>query len=109
MSINLTYCCSGSQTESTRGVGLGPLRCVIRAGVKQVTQYPIFGLRGDFYHPHFLSVTSTYRQNLFWVAGFWSAFHLVTLKLMPDPITPWLFYAAIYGKDDFPTDIDYIR
>jgi hypothetical protein len=100
---------SGSNGPVTRGIGIGPTRAVLREGVKRLTESPIFGLRGDFYHLDFQRVTSSERQNLHWVAGFWSAFHLIALKLTPDPITPWLFYAVVYGESGFPTDIDYIR
>jgi hypothetical protein len=83
---------------------------VLRAGVRHlVNNSPIFNLRGDFYHPAFLPVPSSYRENHFWRAGFWSAFHLITLLLTPDPISPWLLYAAVYGKEGLPKDLDYIR
>jgi len=57
----------------------------------------------------FLPVASSVRENTFWVAGFWSAFHLVALKLAPDPISPWLLYAAVYGEAGFPTELEYIH
>jgi hypothetical protein len=66
-------------------------------------------LRGDYYHPSFLPVPSSSRATHFWVAGFWSAIHLVTLLLIPDPISPWLFYSAVYGKEGIPKDLEYIR
>jgi hypothetical protein len=92
------------------GVGNGPVCSVLRAGVHRlVEKSPIFNLRGDFYHASFLPVISLHRENSFWVAGFWSAIHLVTLLLAPDPISPWLLYAAAYGKEGFPTDLNYIR
>ena len=100
---------SGLEATMLQGIGNGPVRSVLRAGVKKLTKLPIFGLRGNFYHPSFMPITSPQRETLFYVAGFWSAFHLISLKLTPDPITPWIFYAAALGKKQFPTDIDYIR
>jgi hypothetical protein len=29
--------------------------------------------------------------------------------LTPDPISPWLLYAAVYGQDGLPRDLNYIR
>jgi hypothetical protein len=102
------YRISGSGHEV--GIGDGPVCSVLRAGVRKLTENsPIFNLRGDFYHPSFLSVTSSYRENSFWVAGFWSAVHLVTLLLTPDPISPWVLYAAAYGKGGLPKELKYIR
>jgi hypothetical protein len=72
-------------------------------------ELPIFGLRGDFYHLDFQRVTSSERQDMHWVVGFWSAFHWISLKLTPDPITPWLLFAVVYGEAGLPTDINYIR
>ena len=100
---------SGEQGSTAVAFGNGPLRAVLRAGVKRITQSHIFGLRGNFYHPSFMPVTSTSREKLFWIAGFWSAFHLISLKLAPDPITPWILYAAVYGQDDFAVDLNYIH
>jgi hypothetical protein len=54
-------------------------------------------------------VASSRREDKFWVAGFWSAVHLVTLLLTPDPISPWLLYAAVYGESGLPTDLESIR
>jgi hypothetical protein len=99
-------------SRTTRGIstGIGPLRATLRAGIhKTIKSNAIFGLRGDFYHPKFFPVASAHRENAFWVAGFWSAIHLIKLSLMPDPISPWLLYAAACGKDGFPTELEYIR
>jgi len=52
---------------------------------------------------------SSIRENKFWIAGFWSAFHVIVLKLAPDPISPWLLYAAVYGEAGFPTELEYIH
>jgi hypothetical protein len=91
-------------------MGDGPTRSILRAGVRKLVEgSPIFGLRGDVYHPLFFPVATTIREDMFWIAGFWSAMHLVTLLLTPDPISPWLLYAAVYGESGIPTDIEYIR
>jgi hypothetical protein len=85
---------------------------VLRAGIRKlVGGYNIFGRLGDgdFYHPEFYTVHSNHRQLLFWVAGFWSGIHLVLLNQTPDPISPWLLLAAIYGKPGLPLDLDHIR
>ena len=98
---------SGSGPEV--GTGKGPLAAVLRAGVqKLVDDSPIFTRRGDFYHLAFLPVNFG-RHTLSWIAGFWSAIHLIALGISPDPISPWLLYAAVYGKNDFPKDLHYIR
>jgi hypothetical protein len=85
------------------------MRAVLREGVTILTESPIFGLRGNFYHLNYQDATTSERKNEHWGAGFWSAIHLISLKLTPDPITPWLFYAAVYGESEFPTEQDYIR
>jgi hypothetical protein len=100
---------SATNKDHDPGVGDGPLCAVLRAGVFSLTQLPIFGLRGEFYHPHFIPMVSILRKQQFWMAGFWSAMHLILLGLAPDPISPWLLYAAVYGKDGLPIDLDYIR
>lgn len=107
---SLALASSAHSLYSGPALGDGPTRSVLRAGVRKVTENsPIFGLRGEFYHPLFFPVASSYRENAFWVAGFWSAIHVIALRLTPDPITPWLLYAAVYGRDGFPTDLQYIR
>jgi hypothetical protein len=99
-----------SGTGRQGGIGRGPLASVLRAGVQIITKKsPVFNLGGDYYQPSFLSVLSNHRVTRFWIAGFWSAVHLITLLLTPDPISPWLFYAAVYGKEGIPTDLAYIR
>jgi hypothetical protein len=82
----------------------------LRAGVAVLTDtFPIFGLRGDYYHPLFVPMVSARRDQYFWIAGFWCALHLIKLRLAPDPITPWLLYAAVYGKEGLPVDVEYIH
>jgi hypothetical protein len=82
---------------------------VLRAGVEQLTKgSAIFSRRGNLYHIAFLPI-NFHREASFWVAGFWSAIHLIALQLTPDPISPWLLYAALYGKNGFPKDLNYIR
>ena len=104
----LTFYTSGSGPEL--GSGRGPVSSVLRVGVRKLTEgSPIFNLRGDYYHPLFLNVPLSIREQSFWVAGFWSAMHLVTLLLAPDPISPWLLYTAVLGKEGLPKDIRYIR
>jgi len=99
-----------SASNHNISTGNGPIRAVLRAGVhKIIERFPIFGLRGDFYHPIFFPVMSSCRTNAFWIAGVWSAIHMMMLHLAPDPISPWLLYAAACGRDGFPTDIGYIR
>jgi hypothetical protein len=90
--------------------GNGPKRAVLRAGVRALVQdTPRFGHQGDFFQPIFYSILPTPREKEFWVTGTWCALHLLHLGLMPDPITPWLIYAAVGGKDRFRFDLDYIR
>jgi hypothetical protein len=86
-----------SASSSGSGVGDGPLRAVLRAGLQALIASPLFGLQGDFYHPALLPFPSSPRQGGFWTAGFWCAYYMVTLCLTPDPISPWLFFAVIYG------------
>jgi len=90
------------------GTGRGPLAAVLRAGVRKLVESAVFNLRGDFYHLDFHPVNFG-RDTAAWIAGFWSAVHLITLKLTPDPISPWLLYAAVYGKGGLPNDLNYIR
>lgn len=91
--------------------GTGPLTSVLRAGVRLLVEMPYFKLGGSFYQLSILpiAVTSLPRQTMFWVAGFWSAIHLIMLSFTPDPISPWLLYAAVYGKRGFPKRLEQIR
>jgi hypothetical protein len=91
-------------------IGDGPARAVLRAGVLSLVQKSrLFGLRGDYYHPLLMPVSSSSRKGKFWVAGFWTAVHILNLGVTPFPITPWWFYAIAGGKDNLPVDLDYIR
>jgi hypothetical protein len=109
--IDVLFCfISGSvDSEAQRGFGLGPTRSVIRAGVQYLVQQPIFGNRGDYYHLTAPLFSLASRDELCWAAGFWSALHMVFFGLTPDPISPWIFYAIIYGKSGLPTTVGSIR
>ena len=82
---------------------------VLRAGIRALVGSPLFVLQGDFYCLALLSIPSSPRREDFWTAGFWCALHMVSLCLTPDPVSPWLFFAVIYGRNGLPSDLDYIR
>jgi hypothetical protein len=90
-------------------MGLGPQRAVFRKGVQIILEMPIWGRRGDHFHPVLFPLNSSPRKKHFWVAGTWSALHMLHLGLAPDPITPWWFYAAVYGENGLPENLAYIR
>jgi hypothetical protein len=91
-------------------IGNGPTRAIFRAGIQALVQNSsLFGLQGDFYHLTLLQISASPRQSTLWAAGFWCALHMIALGLIPDPITPWLFYAVVFGKEGLPKDLDYIR
>jgi hypothetical protein len=92
------------------GFGDGPNRAVFRAGVHAIVENsPQWGRRGSYYHPILFPLSSSPRKRDFWVAGTWCALHMIHLRLVPDPITPWWLYAAIYGQDGLPSDLASIR
>jgi hypothetical protein len=88
-------------------MGIGPNRAVFRAGVHALVDMPIWGRRGDFFHLVLFPLSESPRKRNFWVGGTWSALHMIHLGLAPDPITPWLLYAAVCGR--LPEKLTYIR
>jgi hypothetical protein len=95
--------------DAAAAVGNGPCRAVLRAGVRLILQAGLFAQHGEFYNPLFYPLDFSTREADYWVAGYWSALHILILGVLPDPITPWLFYASVYEKAGLPLNIDYIH
>jgi hypothetical protein len=55
---------------------------------------------------HFNGLPSISRQRSLWTHGFLSAIHIHTLLLGPDPLSPWVIYAAMCSGVSAWDDLD---
>lgn len=99
---------SGDLKNATYGIGDGPLRAVMRAVVEAIGRNNTVWRVGTRYNKiHFNGLPSLDRQRTLWAHGILAAIHIQTLLLGPDPISPWILYAAMCDGPSAWDDLDF--
>lgn len=91
------------RNRATRGIGDGPQLATIRASINTVKTSKLWGELNGFYRPLLYTVPAhppRERVAQLWAYGALMAIHLVVASLGPDPVSPWILYACIFGTFD---------
>lgn len=96
-------------SHSESGSGNGPLRGLMRALVAEIVANDQYWVRmgSDYAVLQFTQLQPLVRLRKLWADGTLAAIHIQTTLAGPDPISPWLLYAAMCSSDLAWDDLDY--